>query len=468
LGTNIASYRTSYELRSDNSTNAWDRLIHVIDVLNNTPTNQLADRVQDVLGVDSWLWFLAVENVFADDDSYWNKGADYGFYFEPESGRVHPVEHDGNEAFIAADASLSPVQGTTGTNRPVIRRLLGVPELRQRYLAHMRTVLEESFHPSIMTVKIGALQALSAADVAVDPKKSFTMTGYTNAVRDLRTFVTNRYRFLTNHAELRPVAPTILEVSVPSPAPMPSETPIITARMDTNPVVGSVWLHWRDRSYGRFQTVEMLDDGAHGDGAAGDGVFGAGTTNHPAGTRVRYYVEARAAAAPFAARFAPTRAERVTFSYRVRTGAATDSPVVINELMASNTRTLADPQGQFDDWIELRNLTSEPVDLSGWFLSDNPEAPRKWQFPAGTVIPASGYLLVWADENGGDSPGLHASFKLAAAGETLLLIDSDARQNALLDQVAFGRQQSDRSHGRRASDPQLFGDMAPTPGQPNN
>jgi hypothetical protein len=34
--------------------------------------------------------------------------------YEPESGRIHPVEHDGNEAFVLGDVQLSPVQGSTG------------------------------------------------------------------------------------------------------------------------------------------------------------------------------------------------------------------------------------------------------------------------------------------------------------------------------------------------------------------
>ena len=54
--------------------------------------NNLRDRGEDVFAVDNWLWFLAVENLFVDDNSYWNKGADYGFYYEPECGRIHPVE----------------------------------------------------------------------------------------------------------------------------------------------------------------------------------------------------------------------------------------------------------------------------------------------------------------------------------------------------------------------------------------
>jgi len=126
--------------------------------------------------VDRWLWFLAIENLFVDDDSYWNKGADYAFYYEPESGRIHPVEHDGNEAFTAAQGinyNLSPVIGSTGTNRPLLSKLLAIPELRQRYLAHMRTVMEERFNPSFLTRVINHFQAMTSADIAADPKKKF-------------------------------------------------------------------------------------------------------------------------------------------------------------------------------------------------------------------------------------------------------------------------------------------------------
>ena len=162
--TNIAAYQSYYELKTTNSptATAWQRLINAICVLNTTPTNQLREKVEEVLAVDDWLWFLAIENVFADDDSYWNKGADYSFYYAPEDGRIYPVEHDGNEALsVTNDATLTPVQGASSGNRPVLRRLLSINELRQRYLAHLRTVLQERYHPSVMTPLIDRFHALS-------------------------------------------------------------------------------------------------------------------------------------------------------------------------------------------------------------------------------------------------------------------------------------------------------------------
>ncbi len=467
--TSLSYYKSNYELKTDNSTNAWEHLMHVCDVLNNTPAAQLRDKVDEVLAVDRWLWFLAIENIFADDDSYFNKGADYVLYYEPESGRIHPIEHDGNEAFTAGDVQLSPVYGATLTNRPVLYKLLPINEYRQRYLAHMRTVLEERYHPSIMTPQIDYFNALTIADIIADTKKNFTMTAYTNDLVALKTFVTNRYNYLTTHSELKPLQPRIESVMPPVTAPSATDIPSITAKVLANGSDGidSVWLYYRIQPYGRFTVVQMFDDGLHGDGAAGDNVFGAATTNFPAGTKVRYYVEARSANAAKAAAFSPARAEQETYNYRVALTLATNTPVVINEVMASNSTTIADPQGDFDDWIELRNITDAPVDLSGHYLSDEPNNPRKWQFPAGTIISADGFLVVWADEDGKATEGLHASFKLSASGEQLFLTDTDARLNAVLDTVTFGPQTTDKSYGRSSSDADVWEIMIPSPGKSN-
>jgi hypothetical protein len=213
--------------------------------------------------------------------------------------------------------------------------------------------------------------------------------------------------------------------------------------------------------------ARMFDDGAHGDGLAGDGLYGGATTNFPAGAKVHYYVEARAGNAAKAASFHPAKAENDTHAYFVRVTSATNSPVILNEVQASNSSTLADPQGEYDDWIELRNLTDQDVDLTGRYLSDEANNPQKWPFPAGTIIPAGGYLIVWADEDGLATPGLHASFKLSSLGETIYLTDTDANFNAILDRVTFGPQATDRSYGRSYTNADVWVEQSPTPGAPN-
>jgi hypothetical protein len=109
------------------------------------------------------------------------------------------------------------------------------------------------------------------------------------------------------------------------------------------------------------------------------------------------------------------------------------SDVVINEIMAANSSTAADQDGEFDDWIELYNSTASEIDLSGYYLSDNKKNPAKWQFPTGTSIAANGYLVIWIDSDSTQT-GLHTNFKLSSAGEDAVLSKPD---ETILDKISF-------------------------------
>jgi hypothetical protein len=139
--------------------------------------------------------------------------------------------------------------------------------------------------------------------------------------------------------------------------------------------------------------------------------------------------------------------------------------LVINEFMASNSNSEADPQGQDSDWIELYNYGSNTINIGGIYLTDELSVPTKWQFPSPTVIQAGGYLVIWADEDTDDT-GLHANFKLDAGGEEIGLFDSDGI--TLIDSITFLAQTTDISYGRYpdGSDTWRFFGI-PTPGQAN-
>ena len=164
-------------------------------------------------------------------------------------------------------------------------------------------------------------------------------------------------------------------------------------------------------------------------------------------------------------------------TYRVTASLADSSPVVINELMASNTKGFTDSQvalnpdligGENDDWIELHNVSDYAVNLSRMYLSDNQNNPRKWQFPDGTQIAPGGYLIVWADEDGNAESGLHANFKLSKNGETVMLIDTDQRGNQVLDVIKFKTQGEDATLGRVPNGAGDFTPLGGTPGQRND
>jgi hypothetical protein len=100
--------------------------------------------------------------------------------------------------------------------------------------------------------------------------------------------------------------------------------------------------------------------------------------------------------------------------------------VVLSEFMADNASTLADEDGDFEDWIEVRNLTSAPVSLQGWRLTDSAGNPAKWTFPAMTLA-AGGHLVVFASSKDRRAAGaeLHTNFKLSSGGEYLALVRSN-------------------------------------------
>jgi len=122
-----------------------------------------------------------------------------------------------------------------------------------------------------------------------------------------------------------------------------------------------------------------------------------------------------------------------------------DIPVSINEFLASNSSVISDPQGQYDDWIEIYNYSTGTINIGGIYLTDDLSVPTKWQFPDATSIQAEGYLLIWADDDIADT-GLHANFKLSADGEEIGLFDRDGI--TLIDSITFSAQTTDMSFGR--------------------
>ncbi|MBN1804303.1 MAG: lamin tail domain-containing protein [Sedimentisphaerales bacterium] len=96
-----------------------------------------------------------------------------------------------------------------------------------------------------------------------------------------------------------------------------------------------------------------------------------------------------------------------------------------------------------DDFIELFNPDFLPVNLSGLYLSDNPETqPDKYQIGALNFIAGQGFAVFGAD--GGDRPG-HLNFRLSADVEIIGLSDGELKE---IDRVIYGPQTTDISEGR--------------------
>jgi Lamin Tail Domain/CotH kinase protein/Chitobiase/beta-hexosaminidase C-terminal domain len=143
--------------------------------------------------------------------------------------------------------------------------------------------------------------------------------------------------------------------------------------------------------------------------------------------------------------------------------------IVINEFVASNRASLSDGDGNTPDWIELYNGRTVPVSLSGWYLTDDEADLTKWPFPSETILPARGYLVVFASSEPADDyvdqkGFLHTNFALDKDGEYLALVDdSDVVVHEFAP--AYPAQETDISYGMWQGQPRYF--ETPTPGSAN-
>lgn len=144
-------------------------------------------------------------------------------------------------------------------------------------------------------------------------------------------------------------------------------------------------------------------------------------------------------------------------------------PVVINEVSASNS-IYVNEYFKKNDWIELYNLSPEPLDLEGFYLSDNAADPLKHRISAqgtqaSTIIPAHGHAVVWCDKLPTQSQ-LHVDFKLANADSSAVILT--AADQSWADTLIYCAHDGMHTVGRFPDGgAQLYTMYRPTIGTPN-
>ncbi len=123
--------------------------------------------------------------------------------------------------------------------------------------------------------------------------------------------------------------------------------------------------------------------------------------------------------------------------------------VVLNEFVSSNN-LIGDEMGEKDDYIELYNYGNQPVDVAGWFLTDEVSDRTKATIPAltsgKTIIPAQGRLVFWADGQPFEGP-MHLPFKLSKEGDTVIL-SRPAAKPIMVDSICYPLLEQNLSYSR--------------------
>ncbi len=452
MGNDTICYEQSYEIKSDYG---WTKLMNMILELNNNPNN-----ANNFLDIDRSLWMHVFNNISVNMDSYTGSGHNY-YLYENDYDRFNTIVWDLNECFgvfknggqgqlsIDKMINLNPLWNYDNDKRPLIEKLMAIPDYKKRYFAHYRTFINEFLANNAMKNRATQLQNMIDTFVANDPNSLYPYPAFQHGLDEnfppppntpdiygINVLMNPRYNYLLTDSNIIKQAPDISDIQQSVSSPSYNDSVWITANISN---LTSAFLEYKNETFAPFNSISMYDDGNHNDGIAGDNIFGALIpASNPAAT-VFYYIYAEN---NNAGKFSPERAEYECYSYTVNSIQLSENDLVINEIMASNLSTVKDQNNEYDDWIELYNNTNNDIWLVNMFLSDQTDDPYKWSFPD-TTIKANDFIIIWADNN--MQQGLHSNFKLSKSGETLILSNSD---KSGIDNTSFGQQSEDISYGR--------------------
>ena len=427
------------------------------------------ETVGDYLDIDRALWFLAVSSAYVHNDGYTAFGHNF-YVYQMANGKWSIVIWDVNMSFggllwdgtnllplgFDALASQDPFLHDDAIDfRPLIAALLSNPKYRRMYVAHYRTIVDETISNNHYLERVEAMHALISPYVETEPYPHYSFDDFNANVYDnfgfwfdlrpgLEALMDAREPYLSGLPEFGFTQPTINPIDITPTDPSPYTTATFTAEVEDATIVE---FNYRYNEFDYFLTQTMFDDGAHGDGSAGDGIYG---VEIPIlATDLDYYIYSENAQA---GRFLPVRAAYEYFTLVPKKG------LVINELSANNSTIAVDEDGEYHDWVELYNNSDETIALAGYHLSDDAGDLEKWTFPTVSIAPGE-YLILWADRDSIVLDDLHTNFRLSAGGEVLSLSDADGQ---LIDQVDFPDQYEDITFGRLENGTGSFTYLHPT------
>lgn len=418
-----ARYRWNWLKRSTESVNNYTNIFDLVDALNATSPEPYTSRTEALVDLEEWMGILATEHIIVNFDAYGHVIGKNMYAYKPTQGKWQLYMFDLDWLMLTAVNFRSSFAASSAplfdSEDPTITRMYNHPPfLRAYYRAVQKAVdgpLLSSNCDPVMDAKHSSLVANgvtfcdgsplanpAAVKTWFSQRRNYLIQqlGLVRADFAITSNLGNDFTVNTNVTTLTGTAPIQVKG-------------IVVNGVD-HPIAWTSVTNWSIRlalpGGERAFTVTAYD-------AAGKALM--------------------------------NETDSITIT---SPGSSTPALALsINEWMAANVGFAADPaDGHFDDWFELYNPNDVAVDLTGYSLTDNPtNITGRWPVPAGVIVPARSFLLVWADEeidqNAINSADLHAGFKLSQSGEAIGLFAPDG---SLIDSVSFGMQSDDVTQGR--------------------
>jgi len=345
-GTDPNNY--TFELQTNETENDWTKFIEFVDFINNSSNTDFKDGIETIFDLDEYLRILAVDILTNNWDSYIEHGRNWYLYHEPKTNKIHWLPWDYNFAFDRDNSgSIDIPILLNNPDKILVKRILEVPEFKERYFTYMCEILALNFTEDRLNPLLDAQLDLIDDDWSTATNNFFSLTDIGDAIDgDLWN-------------------------GEPLGGPYQGLKKFIIERT----------LSMQDQLSEQSYTCSTIPD------------------------------------------------------------AINPQDVVINEFMASNAEESPwfDQDNENDDWVELYNNTSSPINLTDYFLSDTNSFIHKWEFPVDVTIPANGYLIVWTDKDP-QQTGLHTKFNLDSEGDDLILSYIDG---TIIDSVEYTNEQED-------------------------
>ncbi|MDT3696212.1 MAG: CotH kinase family protein [Ignavibacterium sp.] len=478
----ISNGRPVYELKTNEDVGDFSKLSKFISVLNNTPTTSLADSIESLIEVPEVLKYFAVNILVGEWDDYWSLMNNYYLYHEPSKDIFHFIPYDYDNTF-GIDWSgtnwtdVDPYNYPKVVNgyRPLAQKFMLVPQYRNLYTHFLEFYRENVFLLSRWENRLDSLKNMIAGSVIADSFRtldygfdtndffnSYSSSGYSNqhVKFGIKQFVNLKNSLLPGWLNYQNAKPIVYYIDYEPKYPGANDSINVVVSAFDNEGLNEVLIYYQDddstsvqifpMSYNPISNTKKVEESDRWIGTIPP--IGAGNSGNffiyvkDNGNQFQVYPRKKA--------------------IEIRTQQNVSGNLFINELMADNSTTIPDPNGEYDDWIEIYNSSSSPIELTGKYLTDKKSNLTKYKFTQPDLfINPNEYLLIWCDEQQSQQ-GIHTNFKLSKDGEFVALINNDGI--SIIDSITFGEQTKDISFGRQIDSGSNWVFMTPTPGSTNN
>jgi hypothetical protein len=473
--------RPAYELTTNEDQGDFSKLVRLITLLNNTPAGSLTDSLESVIEVSGVLKYFAMNILVGEWDDYWSLMNNYYLYHDPTNDIFTLIPYDYDNTFGIdwfninwANANPYDFPKVASGYRPLAERLMQNAQYRNLYTHFLEFFRTNVYLLSNWENRIDSLKNMITTSALSDSFRTFdygfdandffdsySASGYNNqhVKYGLKQFVNLRNNSLLGQLSYLQAKPIAYKIDYEPKNPSGTDSIYVYASVFDNNGLSEVSIYFQETGSSSTEIYQMnflpiSNTKKVEEADSWIGVIpplGASKTG-------KFFVYVKDTQNEF--QFYPRNK-----AIEIRTQQVMSNDIVINEFMADNASTIMDPAGEYDDWIELYNPTSNPIILTGRFLTDKKDNLTKYQFTQpNLVLNPNEYLLIWCDEQVSQQ-GIHSNFKLSKDGEFISLVESDGI--SIIDSLSFGLQTTDISFGRLPNGTGNWQFLSPTPGISN-